>query len=304
MAEPTYPYGDTPAAGDRLDRLAEVFEPSTAAFLDAAAIGDRRRPDPIELAVDLGCGPGHTTRLLAECTGARHTVGLEASAAFVARARHDRPAVVTLDPHRFAGRRGGDPSGTLSGLSFRDVDVTVLPWPIGPADVVFARYLLAHLPDAAGLIGGWVGQLAPGGRLLVEEIVSIDTEHPVLGRYVQLVTALSAAHGNDLLVGASLGNVPTPAGTTVVHDEVVRIAPPVATMAGLFGLNLSQWRHDPWAQATLDPAELDTLAEQLAALVEDPPPPGTITWRHRQLAWSSGRAGPPSGRLRHPTPTC
>ena len=202
VAEPTspsYPYGDTPTAGNRLDLLAEVFEPSTAAFI-AAATGPG-----VELAVDLGCGPGSTTRLLARMTGARRTVGLDASGEFVARAR----AV-----------SGDDPT-----LRFEQADVTATPWPVPPASVVFARYLLAHLPDAPVLVGRWTDQLAGGGRLLLEEIVSIDTAHPVLGRYVEIVTALSAAHGNDLLVGASLGVPPPPPGTRPVYDEVVRIAP-------------------------------------------------------------------------------
>ncbi len=81
---------------------------------------------------------------------------------------------------------------------------------------------------------------------------------------------------------------------------MVPIAPDVDRIAVLFGLNLAQWRTDPWARGTLDPADLDRLADDLAALAADPPPVGTITWRHRQIALSSGRAEPPSGRLRHP----
>lgn len=277
MAETPYPYGDSPTAGDRLALLAKVFEPSTADFLDAAARTDAR--DRIQLAIDLGCGPGYTTRLVARRTGAHRTIGLESSSAFVARAREEEP-----------------PDSTVS---FLETDVTRVPWPVGsagPAQIVFARYLLAHLPEVASMIDRWLGQVAPGGRLLVEEIVSIDTDHPVLSRYVELVTELSKSHGNDLLVGAALGSRRAPLAGQVVHDEVVRIAPPVDAMANLFRLNLTQWRTDPWARATLDPAELDLLADDLVALAANPPPVGTITWHHRQIAWSSGRAEPPSGR--------
>ena len=86
-------------------------------------------------------------------------------------------------------------------IEFVEHDVTIVPFPVADADVVFARYLLAHLPDPEALVARWVGQIRVGGRLLVEEIVSIDTDHPVLGRYVELVIALSAANGTDLLVG-------------------------------------------------------------------------------------------------------
>jgi len=126
----------------------------------------------------------------------------------------------------------------------------------------------------------------------VEEIVSIDTDHPVLGRYVELVTALSAAHGTDLLVGARLAGGAGPLAGAVEGAQVVAIAPDVATVAGLFALNLTQWRTDAWAATELDPAELDELHHRLRQLAGSPadrvPPPGTITWHHAQVAYRRG----------------
>jgi SAM-dependent methyltransferase len=242
-------------AGDRLALLADVFGPSTEAFLLAAA------PARPELALDLGCGPGHTTQLVAEVTGARRTVGLESSTAFVERGREgNRRADVELVAH----------------------DVTVVPFPARPADLVFARYLLAHLPAPAALVASWLGEVRRGGRLLVEEIVAIDAVHPALARYAEIVTALSAAHGTDLLVGGALGAAP---GAVVVHDETVRITPDPATVARLFRMNLGVWRHDPWARDALSVAELDDLDASLAAVAADPPAPGAISWRHRQLGY-------------------
>ena len=260
MADPTYAYGDSQVAGDRLALLAEVFEPTTRAFLEVAA------PRPVALAVDLGSGPGFTTRLLSEVCGAARTVGLESSAAFVARARQELAGV--------GGHLGRE-------VEVVEHDVTVVPFPVGGADLAFARYLLAHLPDPEDLIERWLGQLRVGGRLLVEEIVSIDTTDDVLGRYVELVTALSAAQGTDLLVGRRLGG-----RGPVVHDEIVTIAPAPAVVARLFAMNLGVWREGAWARAELDPAELDRLDEALGALAGAPPPVGAITWRHRQLAYT------------------
>ncbi len=265
---PTYAYGDNDVAGDRLELLAEVFAPSTASFIAAAAPGE------VVLAVDLGCGPGHTTRLLASVTGATHAVGLDLSAAFVARAA---TALAEL----------GDrvPAGSIE---FAVHDVTSVPFPVaGPIDVVFARYLLAHLPEPDALLGRWLDQVRVGGRLLVEEIVAIDTGHPVFGRYIELVTALSAAQGTDLLVGGALGHSWSDRDEAAggVHDETVTITPDPALVARLFLMNLGVWRHGPWAEAELDADELNSLAAELAALVESPPPHGAIAWRHRQLAY-------------------
>jgi SAM-dependent methyltransferase len=266
VPRPTYAYGDSDVAGDRLRLLAEVFEPSTSAFLAAALDGE------VAVAVDLGCGPGATTRLLAKVSGAARTVGLDRSPSFVDRARRELAA---------------QPVGQGAGrIEFVEHDVTVVPFPVTDSDVAFARYLLAHLPHPDDLVDRWVGQLRVGGRLLVEEIVSIDTEHPVLGRYVELVTALSTDNGTDLLVGRRLGAIGSIG--SVVHDTTTTIAPAPDAVARLFVMNLGVWRHDEWARSTLDPTELDALDAELRALVDAPPPAGAIVWRHRQLAYERG----------------
>src|SRR4051795_1345013 len=84
MAEPSpaqYTFGDNATAGDRLSLLAAVFEESSATLLRRAA------PVAPAVAVDLGCGPGHTTALVARCTGATRTWGLDASEGFLTQAR-------------------------------------------------------------------------------------------------------------------------------------------------------------------------------------------------------------------------
>src|SRR5215471_7801964 len=72
-----YTFGDSDLAAERLRLLAEAFAPSSRAFLERLA------REPAAVAVDLGCGPGYTTALLASLTGARRTVGLDASARFI-----------------------------------------------------------------------------------------------------------------------------------------------------------------------------------------------------------------------------
>jgi trans-aconitate methyltransferase len=79
MSTYSYSFGDTPTAAQRLAVMARVFEPEMRTFLGTCA---HLRP---ELAIDLGCGPGFTTRLLAETLQARRTVGLDVSNALSAR---------------------------------------------------------------------------------------------------------------------------------------------------------------------------------------------------------------------------
>src|SRR4051794_4826414 len=168
-----YRYGHSPLAGDRLRLLASVFEPTTRAFLVRAAAR------PVGLAVDLGCGPGYTTALVQSALEPARTVGIEFSADFVARARLEH---------------GG------ADLAFFEHDVTQVPFPVGPADLVFARYLLSHLPSPMAVVGRWLGQLRPGGRLLLEEAERIDTTSPTFERYLELTVAMLASHGTDMYI--------------------------------------------------------------------------------------------------------
>jgi trans-aconitate 2-methyltransferase len=56
-----YVFGDNDTAAQRLQLLAGIYQDSTRIFLSKAA-GLYRLP----LALDLGCGPGFTTRLIGE----------------------------------------------------------------------------------------------------------------------------------------------------------------------------------------------------------------------------------------------
>ena len=132
--EPGHAFGDSDAAAERLGLLAELFAPTGRSLLRSLA------HHPIVLAIDLGCGPGHTTRLMDDELQPAHIVGLDRSEAFLARAR-------------------------ASGLNARWLrhDVTKVPFPVGVADLLYARLVLAHLrrPDKA--LKDWIGQLRPRG---------------------------------------------------------------------------------------------------------------------------------------------
>src|SRR5438128_1293842 len=76
-----YLFKNTDLAAQRLQVLADVFTPSTSAFLR-----DTVSEQP-HLVIDLGCGPGYTTHLLADTLRSEHVVGLELSEHFVNLAR-------------------------------------------------------------------------------------------------------------------------------------------------------------------------------------------------------------------------
>jgi SAM-dependent methyltransferase len=265
-ARRTYTYGDSAVAGDRLAVLASIFGPTTAAFLA------RDATPGAALALDLGCGPGYTTVLLHDVASPIETVGLERSDAFVRRARVEHTTGGA--PHR-------------PGLRFLPHDVTVTPFPTGPADLVFARYLLAHLPEPVAVRDRWLTQVRPGGRLLLEEIDHIDTSIPTFERYLEVVTAMSAGHDADLRVGGRLAAAPPPAGARLVADSLARISPDPRQVARIFSMNLSVWRDDPWTRANVDDEAVTALDDELTELARSGST-GAITWHHRQLVYARG----------------
>ncbi len=244
--EDVYTFGDDEVAARRLDLLAHVYEPPTRALLT------RWSPPRVGLAVDLGCGPGHTTRLLHETLRPKRTVGIERAPVYVATARTQLADLfgegVEVVPH----------------------DVTRSPLPVPPADVVLARFLVTHLREPLGALAVWASALAPGGRLLVQETARLVSRDPALGRYYELVAELQARHGQALDVGGRLGELAAAAGLTVEYAGVRPVAQRPAEMAALHVLNLRSWRSDPAAMG-FDADELDALDDALAAIARGGP---------------------------------
>lgn len=261
-----YTLGDNQLAGDRLAILARVFGPASEALL--------RRGAPAAgapgLAVDLGCGPGHTTRMIARTLAPTETVGLDASATFVARAAEE--SVADEAAH-----------GPLPGIvRFVHHDVTQLPWPVPRADLVFARYLLAHLPAPASVVASWGTGLAAGGRLLLDEVERIDVEVPAFATYLEVSGEMIRAQGAELYVGQALRDLGPVDGLELVESSTATIAPTVDEVARLFAMNLATWRHDPWVVEHVDHEIIATLAADLDAPHADERR-GEIVWTHRQL---------------------
>ena len=249
MSEARYAYGDSASAGDRLDMVARVFEPTSRRFLERAA------PRIPTLALDLGCGPGNSTRLIADVLRPQRTVGLDRSRSFLDRAGHAAPA----------------------GVEFFEHDVFVTPFPIGPAGVIFARLLLAHLPDRAGVVGRWTTQLDHGGVVLLDEIEELRTEEPAFAEYLPIAMEVVERSGGRLLAGPELGAMPEPPGTQRIWDEVVTLDTSAAAVAPIFAMNLRVLaeRGEIEPQLRLE-KELAAIAGRGGASIE---------WRIRQAAF-------------------
>ena len=71
MAQDDYTFGDSDLAERRLELLGTTFQDTTRDFLRAQALAEPA------LAVDLGCGPGHTTVLLRDTLHPKQTLAVD-----------------------------------------------------------------------------------------------------------------------------------------------------------------------------------------------------------------------------------
>jgi trans-aconitate 2-methyltransferase len=218
--------------------LAATYAESSAALLASAAA-------PPGGAVDLGCGPGHSTELVARVIRPTWIVGFDRSENLVSTARRRLPAI-----------------------RFEVHDVTAAPFPVPPAALGYSRFLLTHLPDPSAALRAFRQALMPGGVLVLEETATLACDHPVLQRYYDLVEALQAHYGQRMHLGADLADLVRAEGFTVEHADVAPLALAATRMARLHALNLRTWGTDPFALERFDAAELEELGRTLLRVAD------------------------------------
>lgn len=249
-----YQFGDSDLAAERLAEVARVFRDSTAGFLQQVA------GRPFEQVVDLGCGPGFTTRLLAEVLGADRTIGLDKSANFLE-----------------LGRRRDTPC-----VEYFQHDVCTTPFPCGPADLVYCRYLLSHLREVRTALEEWGTQLKPGGVMLLDEVEAIHTSNPVFARYLGIVEGMLDASGSRLYIGREL-EAAVPGGLRIVRSDVRRMDVANRDAAAMFSRNVPNWRENAYIRAKFQDSEIDELLAGLSQQTVAEPKFSEITWELRQM---------------------
>jgi SAM-dependent methyltransferase len=160
-----------------------------------------------ERILDVGCGLGHFSRLMARTTG-QAVVGVERSGDQIQAAR---------------GHAAQEGESHL--LDLRQGDALDLPlreeeW--GSFDLAHARFLLEHVPDPAGVVAAMVRAVRPGGR-----VVLADDDHDLLRLWpeppgvLQLWQAYIRSYdrlGNDPFVGRRLAALLHGAGARPVRN--------------------------------------------------------------------------------------
>jgi SAM-dependent methyltransferase len=249
-----YTFGDSDLAAARLERLASAYAPSSRQFLR------KHLPEDVRVAVDLGCGPGYTTELLAALTRSQ-VIGYERSHAYVELAR-----------------------SLLPNLTFRELDVLRPPYPDRDLDVVYSRFLLTHLHEPEVVLKACLEHLRPKGRLLLEETALLTSTLGPLQRYYALVAELQSHYGQELTIGQRLEQLVRELPDATISYQIVPIELAASTMAQLHAMNIATWKRDPYMLSAHGPHELEALETELQGIAASGSSLATVTCEMAQVA--------------------
>jgi ubiquinone/menaquinone biosynthesis C-methylase UbiE len=191
---------------ERLRLLARVRWPETAQLFADVGVG------PGLTCLDLGCGGGAVTMELAKLVGpSGRAVGIDMDEVKLELARADAAA------------------GGFSNIEFRSADVG--EWSEPEAyDVVYARFLLEHVPGPLDLLHRMWEAVRPGGALAVEDAdfegLFSDPPHAAFELWKRLNPEVLDLNGGDPWMGRKLHRLYLEAG---IPDPEVRLTQTVST---------------------------------------------------------------------------
>ena len=140
-----YTLGDGAVDRRRLDRITEIFRPTTRSLLDRVGVR------PGMACMDVGCGTGGVTFDLASRVGPEgRVVGLD------------------MDDLRIEEGRRDAAASKVPNVEFRLADIRTVSDPAPEYDLVYSRFLLDNVARAAEVLNTMCGMLKPGGKLVAE----------------------------------------------------------------------------------------------------------------------------------------
>jgi len=168
----------------RLKLLSRIMHASTTSLLDRAGITTGMK------CFDIGCGSGDVSIELAARVGPNgHVIGVDIDATKVELACAEAAQL------------------NLENVEFRVLDICKDD-PGMPFDLVYARFLLTHLRDPAGVVGAVKRMLKPGGLVIFEDIDFsghfVYPKSAAFNRYHDLYCTVVRRRGGNPNIGPQL----------------------------------------------------------------------------------------------------
>ena len=248
-----YTFGTDNTAKSRLKAIAGFFNPLAKAFVR------KHLPGPVGAAMDLGCGPGFSTRMLCETVDCGTVYGLDNAEDFIQAARKENPD-----------------------LKFIQHDITRAPFPV-KADIMYCRFLLSHIPDPASVINLWIAQLNPNGLIFLDEVEDVITQNSTFKRYLEINDGLVRSQKTDLFVGKRLAGIQYKG--TVLQNSCDTLPVRNSEAASWFyPTAVSVWEKEEYVLNNVTDAERKKISAELKKIMETRDDKSDITWKMRRVA--------------------
>jgi len=239
-----------PEGKERLKLLSQVLLPTTSQLLNAVGLGKGMK------CLDVGCGGGHVTLLMAGLVGPRgKVVGTDMDGGILALARKDADA------------------GHLDNVEFRQRDASICTEVEG-YDLVYARFVLTHLSEPEKCLDAMVRACRPKGAVVIEDIdFTGNFCHPycwAYEQYTELYQKVVRRRGGDPDIGPRLPGMLRKAGAQGVQVNVVQPAHLEGDGKYITAVTMERIADSLVSEGLATDGEVEQVIEGLNAAAADP----------------------------------
>jgi ubiquinone/menaquinone biosynthesis C-methylase UbiE len=221
MASGSYDFdrlNDTGYQTDRLRQQARAIRTMEAGILRQAGIQEGH--DVLEI----GCGPGFVTDLLAELAPQGSVHAVEPSATLLGQVEGN----VQRKPAR--------------GLFLHQAYGNAVPVANASIDFSYARFVLQHVPGPQSVVDEVFRVTRPGGRFCVVDsddgLVIFHPEEPRVSEVLRKAQSIQSEKGGDRFIGRKLQGMMVSAGFANVHTHVLAITSSELPFPALYNILL------------------------------------------------------------------
>jgi ubiquinone/menaquinone biosynthesis C-methylase UbiE len=235
---------------ERLDLLARVMLPTTSQLLNTVRLTEGMK------CLDVGCGGGHASLLMASMVGpAGKVVGTDTDKQIVDLARQDAEIA------------------RMGNVEFRQVDACQCQ-SHEEYDFVYARFLLSHLSEPEKCLEALVKACRPGGIIVVEDVDFIGSFcYPICAayeRYVELYQKVVQRRDGDPNIGPKLTTMLRKAGVRRVQLNVVQPAHIEGEGKLMARMTMERISGAVISELLAAESEVHQIVEELNAVAADP----------------------------------